>query len=234
MDPKANTHTNANTHIQGTQTLARIQTQSHTQAPKNPAGFGSHALTFGFQSKGCCSPVHNSTTDPLCSSCKFCSFSSGLRRVLCCFVKRSWRRREEWRGKRTEEWSHSLCVTAKSLCLHEGWDCACVSLCVCVWVCTHACVCGVWPSTVHVRIKRAENKGPLVWDENIDQCYRPNKINWSNGHTYFHYSASLLQPRENKLLLLVALQQQRPDKGVFTPATSSFREFTPSSFHLPY
>lgn len=26
----------------------------------------------------------------------------------------------------------SVCVTAKSLCLHEGWDCACASLCVCV------------------------------------------------------------------------------------------------------
>lgn len=28
------------------------------------------------QSKGCCSPAYNSTTDPMCSSCKFCSFSS--------------------------------------------------------------------------------------------------------------------------------------------------------------
>lgn len=62
----------------------------------------------------------------------------------------------------------------------------------------YVCVC-VRPSTVHVHIKRAENKGPIVRDENIDQCYRPNKINWSNGHTYFHYSASLLQPRKNRL-----------------------------------
>ena len=172
------------------QTLAHRYTLTHTQPPKNPAGWGSHALTSGSQSKGCCSAAHKRTTDLLCSSCKFCSFSSGLRRGLCCFVKRKRRIREEWWAKRTEEWSHSLCVTAKSLCLHEGWDCVCVSLCACV--CVYVC-----DPLQYVRIKRAENKGPLVWDENIDPCNRPNKINWSNGHTYFHYSASLPQPGEN-------------------------------------
>ncbi len=191
------THTFKEHKCMHAQTLAHTR----TQAPKNPAGFGRDALTSGSQSKGCCSPVYNSTTDPLCSSCKFCSFSSALRRALCCFVKRRRRRGEEWRGKRTEEWRHCLCETAKSLCLHEGWDCACAPLCacVCVCVCARAPLCGVWPSTVHVCIKRAENKGPLVRDVNLDQCYRPNTINWSNGHTYFYYSASLLQPGKNRL-----------------------------------
>lgn len=47
--------------------------------------------------------------------------------------------------------------------------------------------------------KRAEHKGPSVTDENIERCYRANKINWSNGHTYFHHSAWLLQPEEYQL-----------------------------------
>lgn len=66
---------------------------------------------------------------------------------------------------------------------------------LCVCACT--CVC---PSTVHADIKRAANKGSLVWDENIVQCYRPNEIKCSDGHTYFHYSASLLQAGENWLI----------------------------------
>lgn len=94
-------------HMHATQHLRTdAHTPPHTQSPKNPAGVGSHALTSGSQSKGCCSPVYNSTTDPLCPSCKFCSFSSGLRRVLCCFVKR--RRRSSEAG---EQWSEAtVCV----------------------------------------------------------------------------------------------------------------------------
>lgn len=132
MHPKANTHITANTHIQGTQThvCTNTCTQTCTQAPKNPAGFGSHALTSGSQSKGCCSPAYNSTTDPLCSSCKFCSFSSGLRRVLCCFVKRR-RRSRGARGQRSETtvcvWPLNHCVCMKAGIVH-------VSLCVCACV----------------------------------------------------------------------------------------------------
>ena len=123
--PKASSHTNANTN-------ACVHKHRHTHAPNDPAGFGSHALTSGSQSKGCCSAAYNGTTDPPCSSCKFCSFSSGAQKSAMLFCERRRRRREEWRGKRTEEWSHCLCVRAKSLCLHEGWDCACVSPCVCM------------------------------------------------------------------------------------------------------
>lgn len=70
-------------------------------------------------------------------------------------------------------------------------------MCLCACVCTHVCV---RPSAAHVKIKRAANKGSLVWDENVAQRYRPNEINCSDGHTYFHYSASLRQAGENRLL----------------------------------
>lgn len=136
MHPRASTHTNANTHIKGTQTHACTNTcvQPHTQAPKNPAGFGSHALTSGSQSKGCCSPVYNSTTDSLCSSCKFCSFYSGLRRVLCCFVKR--RRSREAREQRSEA---TVCVRLLNNCVCMKAGIVHVFL-LCMCVCVHACM----------------------------------------------------------------------------------------------
>lgn len=124
MHPKANTYITANTHSQET------QTHTHTQAQKNPAGFGSHALTSGSQSKGCCSPAYNSITDPLCSSCKFCSFSSGLRRVLCCSVKRRRRRRSgRARGQRSEA---TVCVGSLNHCVRMKAGSVRVHLCVCV------------------------------------------------------------------------------------------------------
>lgn len=162
-------------------------THTHTHTPKNTASFWTRALTSGSQSKGCCSPVHNSTTDPLCSSCKFCSFSSGLRGVLCCFMKRR-RRHGEAREHRSEA---TVCVSLLNLCvcMKAGIVCVCACACTCVW-----------PSTVHANIKRVANKGSSVRDENIVQCYTPNEINCSDGHTYFHYSASLLQAAENWLV----------------------------------
>lgn len=160
---------------------AKTHTDTHTQAPKKLRGFGSQALTSGFQSKGCCSPVYNSTTDPLCSSCKFCSFSSGLRGALCCFVKRR-RRQGEAREQRSEA---TICVRTLNHC-----------------VCMKAGIVHVWRVTLNSACehkKSSEDKEPLVWDENIVQCYRLDKINWSNGHTYFHYSALLRQAGENRL-----------------------------------
>lgn len=59
---------------------------TYTQAPKDPADFGS--LTSGSQSKERCSPAHNGTTDPLCSSCKFCSFSSGAQKSSALFCEK--------------------------------------------------------------------------------------------------------------------------------------------------
>lgn len=126
--PEAETHTNANTHIIP---CMHKHTNTHTQTPKNTASFWSHALTSGSQSKGCCSPVYNSTTDPQCSSCKFCSFSSGLRGVLCCFMKRR-RRHGEAREQRSEA---TVCARPLNhcVCMKAGIVCACV--CVRARVC---------------------------------------------------------------------------------------------------
>lgn len=95
--PKASTNTtgNTNTHT-GTQ-----QASGAIPWPLVPSQRGA---------------VHHYTTAPLMPSCKFCSFSPGFRRVLCCWWK-------EGGVERTEEWSHCLCEIAKSLCPHEGWDC---------------------------------------------------------------------------------------------------------------
>lgn len=157
IHPEAETHTNAKTHIipcMHKHIHAHIHSHIHTQTPKNTACFWSRALTSASLSKGCCLPVHNSTTDPLCSSCKFCSFSSGLRGVLCCSMKRR-RRPREAREQRSEA---TVCLSPLNhcVCMKAGIVCVCVCACTCVS-----------PSAVHANIKRAVNKGSLVWDENV-------------------------------------------------------------------
>lgn len=79
--------------------------------------------------KGVLLAAHNSTTDPLCSSCKFCSFSSGAQKSAALFCEK----REEVEGGQENRGVKplSVCDCEKSLSLHEGWNCVCASVCVC-------------------------------------------------------------------------------------------------------
>lgn len=188
MHPKANTHIHCqHTHSRNTNTCMHKHLQRHTDRhQRTQQALGVMPWPLVPSQRGA---VHQHTTAPLIPSAPLVNFALSPRASEEPSVV-SWKGGGgvEGQGQRSEA---TVCVRPLNHCVCMKAGIVRVSLCM--------CVCGVWPSTVHVRIKRAENKGPLVWDENIDQCYRPNKINWSNGHTYFHYSASLLQPGENRL-----------------------------------
>lgn len=103
----------------------QAKTDSHTQAPKNPAGFGSHALTSGSQSKGFCSAAHNSTTDPPAPLVNFALSLLELKKSAVLFG----RKEEEEKGGPGSQ--ATICVTTKSPSVHAGWGCARVSVCIC-------------------------------------------------------------------------------------------------------
>lgn len=139
--------------------------------------------------------VHQHTTAPLIPRAPLVNFAlspPGGSEESCVVLWKGGGGAEKAGEQRSEA---TVCARLLNHCVGNEGRGLCVRPLLCACVRAHA---RVWCVTVHVHIKRAENKEPLVRDENIVQCYRPNKISCSNGHTYFHYSASLLQGGENR------------------------------------